>query len=237
MLFKKNLIFSDILNMKKNILIILFLVCNCLLFSEVYKTNVTVSYYAGDFHGKKTSNGEYFNMNAFTCAHKSLPFNTVLKVTNLSNGKSVEVRVNDRGPFVAGREVDLSKAAASQIGMIKSGTCRAKIEIVKMGKNTKLSQQTADSAKKIMEKLYGKRESYDPSLFYDIQIASFSTKEAASKTAQKLLKAGFKDVVYQKTSSAVRVTIKKVPGQKVPETEKKLQEKGFTNYLVKVRKN
>ena len=71
--------------------------------AEVYREKALVSYYAGDFHGKKTSNGEYFNMNDYTCANKSLPFNTILKVTNLSNGLSVQVRVNDRGPFVTGR--------------------------------------------------------------------------------------------------------------------------------------
>ena len=105
----------------------------------LYKNDVTASYYAEKFHGKRTSNGEIFNMNDLTCAHKSLPFNTILKVTNLSNGKSVQVRVNDRGPFVAGREIDLSKAAAKKIGMITSGTAKVKIQIVKMGKNDKLS--------------------------------------------------------------------------------------------------
>ncbi|MBR6341282.1 MAG: septal ring lytic transglycosylase RlpA family protein, partial [Treponema sp.] len=125
------------------------------LFASLYKTGVTASYYAEDFHGKKTSNGERFNMNALTCAHKSLPFNTVLKVTNLANGKSCEVRVNDRGPFVLNREIDLSKAAAVKLGMIGSGTTKVKLEIVKQGANTKLSQQTAASATKIMKKLYG----------------------------------------------------------------------------------
>ena len=105
----------------------------------LYKNDVTASYYAEKFHGKRTSNGEIFNMNDLTCAHKSLPFNTILKVTNLSNGKSVQVRVNDRGPFVAGREIDLSKAAAKKLGMINSGTAKVKIQIVKMGKNDKLS--------------------------------------------------------------------------------------------------
>ena len=125
------------------------------LFSEVYKTGVTASYYAEDFHGKRTSNGERFNMNDYTCAHKSLPFNTILKVTNLANGKTCEVRVNDRGPFVASREIDLSKAAAIKLGMIGSGTTKVKLEIVKKGANTKLSQQTAASASKIMTKLGG----------------------------------------------------------------------------------
>ena len=99
--------------MKKSILfLMLFCTFNLQIFASVYKNNVTASYYAEDFHGKKTSNGEYFNMNDLTCAHKSLPFNTILKVTNLANGKSVNVRVNDRGPFVVSREIDLSKAVS-----------------------------------------------------------------------------------------------------------------------------
>lgn len=120
---------------------------------EVYKSGVTASYYAEDFHGKRTSNGERFNMYDYTCAHKSLPFDTVLRVTNLSNGKSCDVRVNDRGPFVATREIDLSKAAAVKLDMIGSGTAKVKLEIVTRGADTKLSQQTAASASKIMAKL------------------------------------------------------------------------------------
>ena len=123
--------------------------------AEVYKTGVTASYYAEDFHGKRTSNGERFNMNDYTCAHKSLPFGTVLRVTNLSNGKTCDVRVNDRGPFVATREIDLSKAAAVKLDMIGSGTAKVQLEIIKRGANTKLSQQTAASASKIMAKLGG----------------------------------------------------------------------------------
>ena len=120
---------------------------------EIYKSGVTASYYAEDFHGKRTSNGERFNMYDYTCAHKSLPFGTVLRVTNLSNGKSCDVRVNDRGPFVASREIDLSKAAAVKLDMIGSGTAKVKLEIVTRGADTKLSQQTAASASKIMAKL------------------------------------------------------------------------------------
>ena len=137
------------------LLIIAILIFLTPLFSEVYKTGVTASYYAEDFHGKRTSNGERFNMNDYTCAHKSLPFDTILRVTNLANGKTCEVRVNDRGPFVASREIDLSKAAAIKLGMIGSGTTIVKLEIVKRGPETKLSQQTAASASKIMEKLGG----------------------------------------------------------------------------------
>jgi len=89
------------------------------------------SYYADKFHGKKTASGEIFNMYKFTCAHKTLPFGTKLKVTNLLNSKSVVVTVNDRGPFVQGRVLDLSKAAAEKIDLIKTGTAKVKCEIVK----------------------------------------------------------------------------------------------------------
>ena len=120
--------------------------------AKLYKSSAIASFYGADFHGKTTSCGEAFNMHDFTCAHKLLPFNTILRVTNLLNGRVVEVRVNDRGPFVIGREIDLSTAAAEKLNMIGAGTVEVKLEIVKMGANTKLSMQTAESAKKIMAK-------------------------------------------------------------------------------------
>ena len=89
------------------------------------------SYYGKRFHGRRTANGERFNMNAMTAAHKKLPFGTRVRVTNAANGKSVVVRINDRGPFIRGRTIDLSRAAASKIGMISRGHARVKLEIVK----------------------------------------------------------------------------------------------------------
>lgn len=117
--------------------------------NAIYKKSAVASFYAEDFHGKKTSNGEIFNMWAMTCAHKMLPFGTILKVVNLSNGKWVEVRVNDRGPFVGTREIDLSKGAASKLGMIGKGTQKVRLEIVKLGKYTKDSVVTAQKACKM----------------------------------------------------------------------------------------
>ncbi|MBO4386208.1 MAG: septal ring lytic transglycosylase RlpA family protein, partial [Treponema sp.] len=90
----------------------------------LYKSGVTASYYADKFHGRKTSSGEIFNMYDYTAAHKTLPFGTLLRVTNLANGNYVTVKVNDRGPFVKGRELDVSKAAAVKLGMIKTGTAK-----------------------------------------------------------------------------------------------------------------
>ncbi|RLC50896.1 MAG: hypothetical protein DRZ79_03660 [Candidatus Cloacimonadota bacterium] len=88
------------------------------------------SYYGKKFQGKRTSSGEIFDMNKLTCAHKTLPFGTRLKVINESNGKSVVVRVNDRGPFVAGRDLDLSFAAARKIGLIGIGVKKLKVIIL-----------------------------------------------------------------------------------------------------------
>ncbi|MEI8032761.1 MAG: septal ring lytic transglycosylase RlpA family protein [Chlorobiaceae bacterium] len=86
------------------------------------------SFYAGDFHGQTTANGEKFNMNKLTAAHPSLPFGTWVRVTNLRNGRDVVVRINDRGPFIKGRIIDLSVGAAKALDIMKTGTTRVKIE-------------------------------------------------------------------------------------------------------------
>ncbi|KVA00725.1 hypothetical protein WI41_01345 [Burkholderia latens] len=86
------------------------------------------SWYGRDFHGRRTANGERFNMNALTAAHRTLPLSSYIKVTNASTGKWVVVKVNDRGPFKRGRVLDLSYAAAKMIGLVHAGTGRVKIE-------------------------------------------------------------------------------------------------------------
>lgn len=87
------------------------------------------SWYGPDFHGRPTSSGEIFDMYSMTCAHKVYPFGTKLKVTNTANKKTVECIVNDRGPFVGGRDLDLSYAAAKEIGVIGPGTGKVLIEV------------------------------------------------------------------------------------------------------------
>ena len=86
------------------------------------------SYYGPEFHGKRTASGERFNQNGMTAAHKTLAFGSRLRVTNVSNGKSVVVRVNDRGPFIRGRIVDVSTIAARQLGMVGRGVARVRIQ-------------------------------------------------------------------------------------------------------------
>ena len=91
-----------------------------------------VSYLASKFTGRKTASGERFNPNALTMAHKTLPFGTMVLVTNLRNGKSVQVRVNDRGPFIVGRVADLSLAAAHQLDMLRAGVTHARLEALSL---------------------------------------------------------------------------------------------------------
>ena len=131
------------MNIRFSPLLLAVLLCGCYMESRpVYRSRgVTASstpsgftergeasYYGEAFHGRTTANGETFDMYDLTCAHPSLPFDTVLEVTNLDNGSTVTVRVNDRGPYAAGRIVDLSRAAAEELGMLVSGT--ASVELV-----------------------------------------------------------------------------------------------------------
>ena len=95
------------------------------------------SYYSDEFNGRKTANGETFDMHDLTAAHRTLPFNTVVSVTNLDNGKEVQVRINDRGPFVGDRVIDLSLKAAREIDLVSKGTARVSLEIVEMGSPSK----------------------------------------------------------------------------------------------------
>ncbi len=89
------------------------------------------SYYGAGFHGRKSASGTVYNMYKYTCAHKTLPFGTKLKVTNLKNGRSTVVEVTDRGPYVKGRIIDLSKVAAAELDMVKSGVAKVRVEVIK----------------------------------------------------------------------------------------------------------
>jgi len=90
----------------------------------------TASWYGGQFHGRKTASGERYNMNALTAAHRSLPFGTKVRVTNRKNGKSVVVRITDRGPFVGKRVIDLSRRAAQAISMTGSGVAPVTLQVL-----------------------------------------------------------------------------------------------------------
>ena len=133
--------------------------------------NGIASWYGPKFHAKKTSNGEIYNMYANTAAHKTLPMNTMVKVVNLTNGKSAIVRINDRGPFVSGRIIDLSNKAAHKIDMVKKGTVKVKLTV--LGFNGKIATTQEE-----------KREVQSMSNYY-VQVGVFSKLEGALSTKRK----------------------------------------------------
>lgn len=135
------------------------------------------SWYGPDFHGKLTSNGETYNMYDMTAAHKTLPMNTIVKVTNQRNGLSTVVRINDRGPFIATRIIDLSNKAASKINMIGTGTAPVTLEI--LGFDVK-------GSKKIPTSKQLKEAPQEQSIEnFAIQIGSFSKIKGALFTQEK----------------------------------------------------
>lgn len=105
----------------KSISIFIFIVVLLTSCGSAVKETGKASYYGDEFEGRRTASGAIFRQNRLTAAHKTLPFGTKLRVTNLQNNKTVKVTVNDRGPFVKGRSLDLSKKAAKKLGMIQSG--------------------------------------------------------------------------------------------------------------------
>ena len=142
-----------------------------------YEETGIASWYGKDFHGRKTANGERYNMYSISAAHKTLPFDTWVRVKNLDNGKTVLTRINDRGPFVKKRIIDLSYGAAREIDMVGSGIARVRITVVKWGgKNIKKSS----------------KGTYDSNQ-YSVQVGSFTKKENATRLRESLEKR-FKDV-------------------------------------------
>lgn len=134
------------------------------------KDYITSSWYGSKFHGRQTSSGEIYNMYAMTCAHKTFPFGTRLRVTYLKNNRSVVVTVNDRGPFIAGRDLDLSYGAAKEIGLTKEGIGRVRIEY--LGRNMRYVKRITPT--------------HSETGPFTIQVGSFSEKANAERLKKGL---------------------------------------------------
>jgi len=185
-----------------------------------YRARGLASWYGKKFHGRRTSSGEPYDMYAMTAAHKTLPLPTWVRVTNLDNGKSVVVKVNDRGPFHAGRIIDLSYTAASKLDVLSRGT--APVEVVALAPENSI----------------GKEES-PLSLQFPawVQIGAFSSRENAHQLQQRLQKQAGIDAMIkpleQNAGLAYRVWLGPVdnPGQ-LQQIREKLSEWGIETYRV-----
>ncbi len=165
-----------------------------------YVEEGVASWYGVPFNGRRTSNGEIYDMHEFTAAHRTLPFNCVVRVTNLNNGYQTEVRINDRGPFVATRVIDLSLSAAQAIEMVGPGTANVRLEILS-GPNPNVGffavqigafkvQENAERLKAEMEATYPPVSiaTYDSpnGTFYRVRVGRLPSEDAAQKLADQL---------------------------------------------------
>jgi rare lipoprotein A len=179
-----------------------------------YTEEGKASWYGVPFHGRRASNGEIYDMNKMTAAHRTLPFDTVVRVTNLSNGKSAVVRITDRGPFVDNRIIDLSMAAAREIDSLGPGVVPVRLEIVSAG--------------------------IDPgSGFFTVQIGAFRDRANAERLRQRL-NASYSPIFIQTYDSPdglfYRVRVGKVPGENSARQfgEQLRSREGFTPIVVRL---
>jgi rare lipoprotein A len=185
------------------------------------------SYYAEPYHGRKTANGETFDTyQELTAAHRTLPFNTVVRVTNQSNGRDVEVRINDRGPFVDGRVIDLSLKAAREIDMVRAGTAPVKLFILKEGTS---SSNTSRGV--------GPPAAPLPDAMYTIQIGAFESQDAA-EALKKRLDDRYRDVTVQTvttTQTFYRVRVGRLADlESAEKLSKQLRDEKFDPFVVRL---
>ena len=162
------------------------------------------SWYGGKFQGRLTSSGEVFDTNLLTAAHKTLPFGTMVRVTNLANGLSAVVRINDRGPFVEGRIIDLSRAAAEQIDMVGTGTARVSVEVLSF-----------------------------PSDRFAIQVGAYMLERNAESVRRHLEEAGFLVSLERTAFGVTRVLVRGVSGKDLEATRTALAGLGYDGHLVR----
>lgn len=167
------------------------------------------SWYGEYFHGRTTSNGEVYDMHAFTAAHRTLPFGTRVRVTNQDNGRQVVVRINDRGPFVAGRDIDLSRAAATLLEMVDTGTAPVLLEVLPQ----------ADPGERV----------------FAVQLGAFVKAENAQRVQYDLRAAGIEAVLERTASAVTRVIVDHVLESDLAETRRRLQSLGFADLLIRER--
>ena len=176
---------------------------------SAYMQEGLASFYADKFEGRTTASGEIYNHSSKTAAHLTLPFNTFIKVTNLENSKSVIVRVNDRGPFIKGRIIDVSRSAAEELGFIETGLINVKVEVVDYEEEIKtLDEQTIEKLEIPGEEIDVLAASSDNSYYsfdvkiikpngYGIQIGSFKEMENLARLTERLKTKYQKEVIVE----------------------------------------
>ena len=170
-----------------------------------WKQSGVASWYGAYFHGRRTANGEIYDMYGMTAAHKRLPFDTLVEVSNLDNGKKTQVRINDRGPFVRGRIIDLTHTAADRIGMIGPGTAKVRIRVLgqaDVGDRRYFIQvgafsdaQTARDMERDLASRYPKVRVESEGGLHRVLVGRYRKRGQAQKVANQLARDGYDTVV------------------------------------------
>ncbi len=196
--------------------------------AEGYSENGIASWYGGKFHGRKTSNGETYDMHAMTAAHKTLPMNTMLLIKNLDNGKTTVVRINDRGPFVQGRIVDLSFKAAESLGIAQHGIAR--VQAVALGQEEAVAKPGKPPTLVYQNLSAGE--------FY-VQIGAFAEASNAVKLQKRFADSGHTAIIqkdYEGESIVNRVQVYAGKTlQNAKRAENALHERGWVGAFVVAR--
>jgi rare lipoprotein A len=202
------------------------------------------SFYADKFEGRLTASGEKYKHSKYTAAHKTLPFGTIVKVTNLSNSKFVEVKINDRGPYVDGRIIDLSKLAAESLDMIGSGLTKVKVEIVNAGDGKGNDYRTGSTGQTDLPE--EEREFYEFSVArtkpagFGVQIGSYRELANLVRLADNL-KASYKKKVTVQVSVIKDVKLYKIivgqekTREKADQLKGKLKNRYPDSFIVKFK--
>jgi rare lipoprotein A len=168
------------------------------------------SWYGNPFHGQRTASGERYDMYLMTAAHRELPIGTVVEVTNLANDRRVQVRINDRGPFVRGRIIDLSYGAATELDMVRTGTADIELRVVEMGQlrlpaDTVLTVQvgafqTRERADALLKKIaddFADARIEESLPWYRVRVGTFTAWTDAEQTQKQLLRRGYRSIVLR----------------------------------------
>jgi rare lipoprotein A len=215
------------------LLLLLLPVCASAQDTVGYTQMGIASYYGRRFHGKKTSNGETFNMWALTAAHKTIPLNSKVRVTNLTNQKSVVVRINDHGPHAKGRIIDLSRAAAAQIGMIENGIARVKVEVIALDERPDFERDRGNT------EFYSVSVDRADLTGYAIQVASFESMGNMIHMIDRLKAVGIQNAYVQMATVAGKLVHRIVVGDYATEEAaswklKAMREQGFDGFVLRI---
>lgn len=174
------------------------------------------SWYTADKPNALTANGSLYDNEAFTAAHKTLTFGTVVKITNLDNGNEIEVKINDRGPYVEGRIIDVTPAVAKELDFYKAGKANVKLEII--------SEPETPETKYITGAITG---------WYTLQIGSYTNITNAYSIYENILSVGLKPLVEVVNDNMIRLSVTNIPAYLLSQTREKLASIGITEPLEK----